>query len=141
MIKKFALADLVAVTTAVVVTEDGVEGFYRIFKELAGTSVLTHELVAACDTFGPMLLALYPWLHGLEVPQNSTTYADTIGVWLANLREEHGDEFEVETDPFHAVWARRRPALWKDLADARGVLVQPNQNRLTSHKFLRRENR
>lgn len=98
---KIPLADLLSITTGVLLSHDHMGGVYRTLNFLTGDSLMTHQLPAACDVMRPVLLAQMPWLATVAPPHEAAT--DELMAWRDWAELEYGTEFEV-TAPPSSLW-------------------------------------
>ncbi|ACU71840.1 hypothetical protein Caci_2931 [Catenulispora acidiphila DSM 44928] len=118
--RTFPIADVLSVTTGVLLSHDHIEGVYRILNFLTGDSLLTHQLPGAAEACRPQVIAQHPWLADIQPPAG-LNMADLFS-WLTAVESEHP---EVALVPV-ATWERRDPIKEAcDLVGANKVIVLP----------------
>lgn len=98
---RFHLGDILSVTTRALVSPSHMDGVYRILNHLTGDSLMTHQLPAAGEQMTPVLIAQFPQLAAVEVPQ--FTDKQHVDRWLAEQVAVYGEWHEV-TAPTSAFW-------------------------------------
>lgn len=111
---KMPLADLLSVTTGVLLSHDHIGGVYRVLNFLTDDSLMTHQLPAAVEVMRPVLLRQLPWLESLAAPKGVTT--EELLAWRDWAETEYGTEHEVTAEP--SAWGEHDPI--QDLVDMVG---------------------
>jgi len=101
--RSFPIADVLTITTGIVLCNDGAAGIYKILNYLTGDNLFTHQLSRASRACQPQILAQHPWLETVQPP----TGLDVSGLlsWLADVESAHP---QVELSPI-AGWEHRDP--------------------------------
>jgi hypothetical protein len=92
--RRFDLADILSVTTGMLLSHRHVDGLYDLMGYMTGESLMTHQLPRAMDACKPELERQMPWLSGLEPPAGLDR-ADLFA-WLTAAETHHGPQHEVE---------------------------------------------
>lgn len=126
--RMFPLADILTMTTGLLLSRRHMEGVYDIANWMTGESLMTHQLPRAADVCGPALLAQHSQLRGVEPPAGM----DVPGLmaWLANAERDHGEQLPVT--PLQAgAWEQHNPL--EELADRVGrdrvIVVEAREQR------------
>lgn len=110
--RKFALADILNITTGLLFTP--VERLYDVANFLSGESLFTHQLPKAFKIYGPVVKRQLKQIAHIAFEEGEVTPENYLEV-LADLEAAHGNEFELEA----------RPDLWADeTAGVVGDLVE-----------------
>lgn len=102
--RDFALADILTVTTGLLLSHDGMGGLYEIANHLTGDNLMTHQLPRAADVCGPALLRQHPQLTGVTPPSNLDT--PHLLAWIADAEHRYGTTLPVDQLPA-GEWERR----------------------------------
>jgi hypothetical protein len=91
--KQFGLGAVLTVTTGRFLVKD-IDKLYGILNHMTGDNLFTHQLPRAADACAGPLLAQFPQLAGVVVPQldGRAEYE----VWLASRARVLGSVFDVE---------------------------------------------
>lgn len=92
--KTFHLGDLLSVTSGSLVSPSHIGGVHALLDYMTGDTLFTHQLPRACDECKPALLAQYPFLAEVEVPDEFDGKYH-VEAWLADLVALHGAKLEV----------------------------------------------
>lgn len=101
--RSFPIADVLTITTGVVLGSDGGAGIYKILNYLTGDNLYTHQLARASHACRPQILAQHPWLETVQPPAG----IDVPGLlsWLAGVESMHP---QVVLSPITG-WQHRDP--------------------------------
>jgi hypothetical protein len=97
--REFDLGDVLSVTTGVLLCsvsgsrQHPIEGVYDILNYMTGESLYTHQIPRVCGEARPVILARYPQLSGIEIPEFKSP--DDVPAFVAQLREQHGAMFAI----------------------------------------------
>lgn len=88
------LGAILTITTDMFVCPSGMDGIYALLNDMTGDNLMTHQLPRVAEACRPVLLAKYPQLADIVVPDE---FADEAHVrrWLAEQTDRHGTWFEV----------------------------------------------
>lgn len=94
----FPLGTVLTVTTGRLLCE--MDDLYRILEFMAGEPVWTHQLPRVSDEVKPVILALYPQLEEVEVPEKfegetKDELMDAVMEWLDEQAEIRGSAFQL----------------------------------------------
>lgn len=94
----FPLGTVLTVTTGRLLCE--MDDLYRILEFMAGEPVWTHQLPRVSDEVKPVILALYPQLEEVEVPEKfegetKDELMDAVMEWLDEQAETRGSAFQL----------------------------------------------
>lgn len=118
--RDFDLADILSVTTELLLSHRHVDGLYDLMGFMTGESLFTHQLPRACEPCSNELLKQMPWLAELRPPRD-VSKADLFG-WLTRMEQEHGMRHQVIGRCVG--WERRDPIAELDqIAGPRPVVV------------------
>lgn len=92
--REFDLADILSVTTGILLSHRHVDGVYEILSHMTGQNLFTHQLPAAADRCKPVLLEQHPQLAAITVPDTSGD-VDALLQWLATQEAAYGTPLEV----------------------------------------------
>lgn len=95
MTRTFGLGEVLSVTTGRLLCELG--DLYGILNYLTGDNLFTHQLPRAMDEAAPRVLACFPHLVGVGVPE--LTGMEQVQSWLAAVEPTLGTEFPLEPLP------------------------------------------
>lgn len=101
---KFNLGTVLTVTTGRLFCPIG--DLYEILNHMTGDNLFTHQLPRASEAAKPVLLAAYPRLASIDVPEDFGGSEDAVKAWLNEQQEIHGDSFYV---PTMTEWESRNP--------------------------------
>jgi hypothetical protein len=119
----FPLADILSMTTGLLLSRRHMDGIYQICDWMTGESLMTHQLPRAADACGPALLDQHPQLRGIEPPADLDV--PDLMAWLANTEREHGEELPV-TPLAAGTWQHQNPIEELcDMVGAERVIVAP----------------
>ena len=85
---EFHIGTVLSITHDRFLSPDGVGALYGILNWMTGDDLFTHQLPRAARECKPFLLAQYPQLSSVIVPQMSTV--EELDNFLATLYNEHG---------------------------------------------------
>lgn len=90
----FHLGDILSVTTDRLLSPDRIGGVYRLLNHMTGDNLMTHQLPRASDECRPYLLAQFPELADVVVPE----FPDEAAVWrwLDGQVTQRGAYFTVQ---------------------------------------------
>jgi hypothetical protein len=110
--QKFHLGDVLSVTTGRLVSPTHIDGVYKILNFMTRDDLFTHQLPRAGDECKPYLAKQFPQLsppaidadiaemdRRFEGVTDRNKYKEIVDVWLAELVEKYGENFEVEEIP------------------------------------------
>lgn len=106
VIQTFDLADVLSITTGILLSDRKMDGVYDILNFMVGEDLFSHQLPRARDAVLPSLLQQFPQLADVVVPKFDTPEA--IGPWLQTQRDLFGDTFEVSPTP-NAMFENQNP--------------------------------
>jgi hypothetical protein len=94
--KTFDLGTVLTVTTGRMLTDMG--SLYEILNFMTGESLMTHQLPRASEACEEPLLAQFPKLAEVQVPEKFTgdDLAQVVADWVADQEKIYGSTFEVE---------------------------------------------
>lgn len=113
--RKFALDDILTVTTGRLLSRRHMDGLYDILGFMTGESLFTHQLGRAADACGPALLEQHPKLRGVQPPDG--TDALDLMAWLVSVERQYGETLPVAPLAV-GVWEQRNPV--EELCDMVG---------------------
>lgn len=87
---RFDLGTVLSITTDRLLTD--MDNVYKILDYMTGDSLFTHQLDRASDRCKRPLLAQFPQLTDVEVPENLGGEE----AWLTSQIDVYGNEFDVE---------------------------------------------
>lgn len=103
--KKFHIGDLLSITSGRLTCPQingrshPIIGVHEILSFMSGESLYTHALPRICKEARPILLAEYPWLAEIEVPdvpaEHELSAWEWVCDWLKPIAEEYGEYHEV----------------------------------------------
>jgi hypothetical protein len=109
----FRLATVLSVTTGILLDDrEGIAGVHQFLDYMTGDTLMTHQLVRACDAAAPELKRQHPWLADLTPLAGD--WPD-LYAWLIEQERLHGDTITVT--PLTG-WRHRDPLV--ELADMVG---------------------
>jgi hypothetical protein len=91
---KFNLGTVLSVTTGRLLCDIG--SVYDILNHMTGDNLFTHQLPRASEVCEKPLLAQFPQLAAMQVPDDLRG-EESCQAWLNSQIAIHGDEFDVET--------------------------------------------
>lgn len=91
--RDFALADILTMTTGLLLSHNGMGGLYEIANHLTGDNLMTHQLPRAAEVCGPALLRQHPQLAG--VAPSPDLDASNLLTWLADAEHVYGATLPV----------------------------------------------
>ncbi|MFG3043559.1 hypothetical protein ACGFZR_01350 [Streptomyces sp. NPDC048241] len=92
--RTFPLADVLSVTTGVLLSRRHMVGVYEILSHMTGQGVFTHQPGAACDQAAPTLLEQHPGVADVRPPD--CLDAPDLMAWLIDADRLHGTEVDVQ---------------------------------------------
>ena len=92
-VRSFPLADVLSVTTGVLLSRRHMSGIYEVLDFMMGANLMTHQLPDASRQMEPELIAQYPWLDE-ERPPKGLDQADLMS-WLVDVERRRGESLEV----------------------------------------------
>jgi hypothetical protein len=95
--RRFALADILSVTTGKLLSHRHIEGVYDILGYMTGESLMTHQLPRAAEACRPSLIAQHPDLDGLDPSPDLDR--DNLYSWLLDAERQYGQERPVSPAP------------------------------------------
>lgn len=95
--KRFHLGDVLSITTGRLVSPDQIGGIYNILGWMSGKDLHTHQLPRVGEEATPTLLAAFPELADIEVPEDIN--AETLDAWLKSLEPKYGTYRDVPRMP------------------------------------------
>lgn len=103
----FDLADVLTVTTGILIPPSGMEAVYRILSFLVGYDVYTHQIPEAMRTTKPWIFERYPQLADVRPSdEERASWKDDLanaGHWMAAQRELFGDALPLSPMPANRV--------------------------------------
>lgn len=123
--RPFHLGDILSVTTGRLVSLRHLQGVYEITSYMVGRSVFTHELPSAAKECRPALLAQYPDLAEISVPElTPQNFRD----WLDTQVARFGASLPVEP----LTWSRlgeqdAMETALEIIGDGRVLVIDPTQ--------------
>lgn len=112
----FPLADILTMTTGLLLSHRHMDGVYDIANWMTGDDLMTHQLPRAGAVCGPALLAQHPNLAGVVPSPDLDEH--NLRTWLRDAEREHGDELPV-TPLAPGVWGHQDPI--EELCDMVGA--------------------
>lgn len=94
MSKDFELGDVLSITTGRLLSRRRMDGVYEILNYMTDDNLFTHQLPRAGDECKPVLLAHYPQLAEIEVPEFENQ--DAMWRWLDEQETKYGKNLPVE---------------------------------------------
>jgi hypothetical protein len=96
--KQFHISDVLTITTGRLVSTRHMDGVYDILNWMTGESLYTHQLPRASRECAPALLAQFPALVDVPVPDDLTD-AKKRDAWLVKQGKRFGYLFDVAPLP------------------------------------------
>lgn len=94
--RAFPLADVLSVTTPLLLSERKVEGLTDLLNWMTGDALELWQLPRAADEARPALIAQHPFLADLQPPAASGRLRKvTLSMWLATATMTHGGTLDV----------------------------------------------
>jgi len=120
----FHLGDILSITTGYLVSPDHMDGVHRLLDFMTGESLFTHQLPRASDACKPALLAQFPELSTVEVP-DAFTGREHVEEWLAQQVARLGGEVYLRVQPLAGGTFEHKNALVElaEMAPGTPVLV------------------
>ncbi|MGV9427090.1 DUF7736 domain-containing protein [Streptomyces sp. NPDC003656] len=112
--RSFPLADVLSVTTGMLLSRRHMDGVYEILNFMTGDDLFTHQIPRACDAVKPVLLEQHPSLTDVQ-PPDGLSVADLLA-WFLEAERVHGEA--VVVSPV-ADWQHRNPV--EELCDLIGA--------------------
>lgn len=94
MKKQFHVGDLLSITSGLLLSGRGMEGFYEILNFMTGHDLLTHSLPAAADICKPVLLQQHPWLAKIDC---TGVTEDNYEAFIEQVETKYGATHTVRT--------------------------------------------
>lgn len=94
----FDISDVLSVTTGRMVSIRHMDGVYDILSFLMGATIYTHQVPRAMDQCAPLVLAQYPQLSAVQMPDEFDDNAH-VGRWLAVQMRCFGTTFSLTPVP------------------------------------------
>lgn len=99
---KFKIGTLLTVSKHVLVSEDGLEGLYKILDFLTGDVLFTHQIPRVLNECSPYIDEKFPWMKDIEMPRfgdEKNEAKKNIDVFLEKIYALHGKSLDVEPMP------------------------------------------
>lgn len=97
----FHLGDILSITTGYLVSPDHMGGVHKILDFMTGGSLFTHQLPRASEACKPALLAQFPELASVQVPEEFNG-REHVEAWLAEQVALFGGEHFRRVQPLAA---------------------------------------
>lgn len=99
--RTFPLADVLSVTTPLMLSERGEDGLTDLLNFMTGDELEMWQLPRAADEAQPVLIAQHPFLAELQPPAGLSKLG--LRIWLMNRVLKHGATLDVQplTDWVH----------------------------------------
>ena len=99
--KEFHISDVLSITTGALLSSRHIEGVYDILNHMTADSLFTHQLPRASEQCKPYLLKQFPELADIEVPTDFNGERERVEVWVMDMAEIYGEDFNVMTIAEH----------------------------------------
>jgi hypothetical protein len=96
---QFHLGDILSITTGRLVSNDGIDGVYKILNFMTGDNLFTHQLPRAATACKPFLLKQFPLLEDVETKYLKGIEPKAVPIWLEKQVALYGDFFEASPLP------------------------------------------
>jgi hypothetical protein len=137
--KLFHIGDILSITTDRLVSPTLMDGVGNILRYMTDDDIYTHQIPRAFKECKPYLLAAYPQLQGVEVPELTK---ETLPAWLSEQVALFGERLEVEPLPPGAHAHRNPIAELQEMMPGKPILAldtdDPEQAAAQVRDFLSR---
>ena len=121
--KVFHISDVLSISTGFLVSTRLIEGVYEILNWMTGESLYTHQLPRAMRECRPALLAQYPELADVRLPDDPASLKDIDRrhAWLTEQAKRLGSHMSIAPLP------AREPQYDTPVADAIEMMGDPTK--------------
>lgn len=119
MRKSFDIADILSISTGVLVSPGGSNVLYHVMNHMTQDDLLTHQLLVALYYMRPELIRQLPWLANIESPKGLSN-EENCAAWVMPYAVEHGDWHSIESAEH--LWGVHDPI--QDLIDLRNGMYR-----------------
>lgn len=98
--KQFHIADILSITTGILVSQELIGGVYKILNWMTGENIYTHQIPRASREAAPILLSKYPALADVQSDAESVN-PDNHAHFIAKMEQRFGKMLAVPQMNLH----------------------------------------